>query len=102
MLAPAHIILSSVLPVYDYPWKPGLEPAEKIVTLNKWIKDYAVKNGFYYLNYYSSVVDERKGMKTIQQKGLLFIDFLLFLIGGKGQIPKFPPAGADLQSCPYN
>ena len=62
------VILSSVLPVYDYPWKPGLEPAEKIVTLNKWMKDYAAKKGFYYLDYYSSVVDERKGMKTEYSK----------------------------------
>jgi len=62
------VILSSVLPVYDYPWKPGLEPAEKIVTLNKWIKDYAAKNGCDYLDYYSSVVDERKGMKIAYSK----------------------------------
>jgi len=57
------VILCSVLPAYDYPWKPGLEPAEKIVTLNKWIKDYAAKNDLIYLDYYSSMVDERKGMK---------------------------------------
>lgn len=58
------VILSSVLPVYDYPWKRGLEPAEKIVELNKWIKEYAAKHGCDYLDYYSSVVDERKGMKA--------------------------------------
>ena len=57
------VILSSVLPVFDYPWKPGLEPAEKIVTLNKFLKNYAEKNGAIYLDYYSSLVDERKGMK---------------------------------------
>jgi len=28
------IILCSILPVYDFPWKPGLEPAEKIIALN--------------------------------------------------------------------
>src|SRR5204862_6276734 len=27
------VVLSSVLPVYDYPWKPGLEPAPKIMAL---------------------------------------------------------------------
>jgi lysophospholipase L1-like esterase len=58
------VILSSVLPVYDYPWKPGIEPAEKIVVLNKWIKAYAFKNRIIYLDYYSSMVDERKGMKA--------------------------------------
>ena len=29
-----EVVLSSVLPVYDYPWKPGLQPAQKIITLN--------------------------------------------------------------------
>jgi lysophospholipase L1-like esterase len=59
------VVLSSVLPVYDYPWKPGLNPAEKIVSLNEWIKNYASKNGCIYLDYYSSMVDERKGMKAV-------------------------------------
>ena len=58
------VVLSSVLPVFDYPWKPGLQPAEKIVTLNKMIKDYATKNGFVYLDYFSSMADERKGLKS--------------------------------------
>ncbi|MEI7830787.1 MAG: SGNH/GDSL hydrolase family protein [Prolixibacteraceae bacterium] len=58
------VILCSILPVYDYPWKPGLEPAEKIVTVNKWLKEYAAKNGCDYLDYFSSLVDERKGMKS--------------------------------------
>jgi lysophospholipase L1-like esterase len=59
-----HVILSSVLPVFDYPWKPGLEPAEKIVALNKMIKNYADKNGMTYLDYFTAMVDERKGLKN--------------------------------------
>ena len=58
------VILSSILPVYDYPWKPGLYPAEKIVKLNEMIKKYADSHGILYLDYYSSMVDSRKGMKT--------------------------------------
>ncbi|WP_242919942.1 SGNH/GDSL hydrolase family protein [Pontibacter liquoris] len=58
------VILSSVLPVYDYPWKPGLQPAEKIITLNKWIKAYAEANHMIYLDYFSAMVDDRKGMKA--------------------------------------
>lgn len=57
------VILCSVLPAYDYPWRPGIKPAEKIETLNQWIREYAEKNNFYYLDYYSSMVDARKGMK---------------------------------------
>jgi len=58
------VILCSVLPVYDYPWKPGLEPAEKIITLNKMIKTYAEKSGMVYLDFFSAMVDERKGLKA--------------------------------------
>lgn len=57
------VILCSVLPAYDYPWKPGLEPAEKIIRLNKMIKTYANSHGVDYLDYFSSMVDERNGMK---------------------------------------
>jgi len=57
------VILCSVLPAYDFPWRPGLKPAEKIVALNKWIKEYASENGFIYLDYFSSMADERNGLK---------------------------------------
>lgn len=56
-------VLSSVLPVYDYPWKPGLEPAPKIIALNQWIKDYARKHGAVYLDYHSAMADARGGMR---------------------------------------
>jgi len=62
------VILCSVLPVYDYPWKPGLEPAEKIITLNKTIKSYAENNGMIYLDFFSAMVDARKGMKAEYSK----------------------------------
>lgn len=58
------VILCSVLPAYDFPWRKGLEPAEKICKLNRWIEQYAQKNKIVYLDYYSSLVDERKGMKA--------------------------------------
>ena len=58
-----RVVLSSVLPAFDYPWKPGMQPAGKIATLNKWIKEYASANGFIYLDYYTSMVDERMGLK---------------------------------------
>ena len=35
------VILCSILPAYDYPWKPGLEPAPKIIAINAWLRDYA-------------------------------------------------------------
>ena len=48
------VILCSVLPAYDYSWRPGLEPNIKIPKLNSMIKDYAEKNKIYYLDYFSA------------------------------------------------
>ena len=59
-----RVVLSSVLPVFDYPWKPGLQPAPKIVALNKMIKDFANKNGCIYLDYFSAMADERNGLRA--------------------------------------
>ena len=36
-----RVVLASVLPVADYPWKPGLEPAPKVVALNAWLRTFA-------------------------------------------------------------
>lgn len=57
------VVLSSVLPVYDYPWRPGLEPAQKIIALNAWMQRYAAEHHAIYLDYYSAMVDGRGGMK---------------------------------------
>lgn len=64
-IATAHgirVVLSSVLPVYDYPWKPGLEPAPKIIALNAWMKRYAESVGATYLDYHSAMTDARGGL----------------------------------------
>lgn len=58
------VVLSSVLPAYNFPWRKEIEPAGKIAELNTWIKDYANKNDFIYIDYYSEMVDERKGLKS--------------------------------------
>lgn len=59
------VILCSVLPAFDFPWATGLQPAEKVSNLNKMIEKYANANGHLYLNYYSAVVDELKGLKAV-------------------------------------
>jgi len=58
-----RVVLSSVLPVYDYSWKPGLKPAPKIIALNKWMKNYARQHGAVYLDYHSAMSDEHGGMR---------------------------------------
>lgn len=58
-----RVILCSVLPALDYYWKLGLQPAEKIISLNELIKKYASENNIVYLDYYSAMVNENKGLK---------------------------------------
>jgi lysophospholipase L1-like esterase len=56
------VVLSAVMPVCDY-IRPQTErrPPEKIIALNSWMKGYAEKNGFVYLDYYTPMLDD-KGM----------------------------------------
>lgn len=60
-----EMILCSLLPAYDFPWKTGSFPAEKIETFNTMLQQYADANEILYLDYYSAMVDERKGLKSI-------------------------------------
>jgi len=57
-----HVVLCSVTPTVDYPWNRGLNPAPKIVALNAWIKDYAARKGYIYVDYYSALKDEHGGL----------------------------------------
>jgi lysophospholipase L1-like esterase len=56
------VVLSSVLPANRLPWRPSITPTEKVIQLNQMIKDYADKNNIVYLDYYSAMVDDQKGL----------------------------------------
>ncbi len=66
-----RVVISSVLPAFDFPWRPGLAPAGKVVLLNAMLKDYANKNKIVYLDYFSAMADKRKGLpKSLSQDGV--------------------------------
>ncbi len=54
-----RVVMSSIMPVCDY-IRPQTEkrPPLTIVALNEWMKEYASKNGFVYLDYYAAMVDD--------------------------------------------
>jgi lysophospholipase L1-like esterase len=58
-----RVIVASITPVADYPWRPGLGPVAKIDALNAWLKDYCTAHGATYLDYFSAMADENGGMK---------------------------------------
>ncbi|WP_343486455.1 SGNH/GDSL hydrolase family protein [Allomuricauda sp. d1] len=55
-------IVCSVLPAYDYPWRPGLQPNIKIPKLNDMLKKLAEEENVPYLDYFSAMADDRNGL----------------------------------------
>lgn len=59
-----RVVLGSVLPALDFPWRPGLQPAPRIVALNDWMRAYAKRRNLVYADYYSALVDSQRGFKS--------------------------------------
>ena len=57
------VVLCSVLPVFDYPWSPGREPAEKIIELNKALRFYAETHDVTFVDFHSPMKDNRNGLR---------------------------------------
>jgi lysophospholipase L1-like esterase len=59
-----RVVLSSVMPVCDYIRdQTSRRPPEKIIALNQWIKSYAAKHGYVYLDYYTAMLDDKGALK---------------------------------------
>lgn len=57
-------ILCSVLPANHFYWKPKEKPADTIIALNKTLRHYAETNSILFVDYYSQMVNEDKGLKV--------------------------------------
>ena len=65
-LARAHnirVIFSSVLPVHNYTSRSqdffAQRPMERILALNRWLKDYCATNDLVYLDYFPAMIDAK-------------------------------------------
>ncbi|RPH03559.1 MAG: acylhydrolase [bacterium TMED46] len=59
------VVLSSILPVYEYDWAREIkDPPSIIQAVNDALKQYAIDQGLIYLDYFSSMVDERQGLNS--------------------------------------
>lgn len=56
------VVLCSVLPANTFWWNDKIKPADKVTALNTMIKDYADRNHIIYIDYYSAMVNEQKGL----------------------------------------
>lgn len=59
------VVLCSVLPANRFVWRPALTPADKVIDLNAALREIAKLENVLYLDLYSAVVDDQKGMKAI-------------------------------------
>ena len=58
-----RVILASIPPAAAFPWSPAMKPAPQIVAFNTWLRSYAAKNGFTYVDYYAALANPDGGMK---------------------------------------
>lgn len=56
-------VLCSVLPANKLAWRPEIKPAELVVELNQKIKNYCKESNIVYLDYFSSMVGEKKELR---------------------------------------
>jgi lysophospholipase L1-like esterase len=63
-----RVVFSSILPFHNYTPKSQeffaqRSPIEKILQLNRWLNNYCAENGLIYLDYFSSMVDNKGLLK---------------------------------------
>ena len=59
------VALTTILPVYKYPGNDEVADPPKIISfINSALEEYCKKNSLIYIDYYSSMVDGKKGLKS--------------------------------------
>ncbi|MFD0792718.1 SGNH/GDSL hydrolase family protein [Mucilaginibacter litoreus] len=62
------VVISSVLPANAFPWRPAINPVEKVSRLNSMLKQYAAEKGIVYLDYFTKMVDDKAGLPAKYSK----------------------------------
>jgi lysophospholipase L1-like esterase len=59
-----HPLVCSVLPANNFPWRPEILPREKVTKLNEQLLALTKKHKATYVDYYTSTVDAKGGLKS--------------------------------------
>ena len=60
-----NVALSTILPVEKYEWNKNVDDApERISKVNLELKDYCETNNLIFINYFSAMVNDRKGLRS--------------------------------------
>ena len=57
-------VLCSVLPASKIAWKPEIKSADLVIELNEKLKGYCTENNIAYVDYFSSMVGEKKELRA--------------------------------------
>jgi lysophospholipase L1-like esterase len=57
------VIIASTPPAAAFPWSKDKQPVPQIRALNSWLKAYATKNGFTYVDYYTALATPEGAMR---------------------------------------
>ena len=57
-------ILCSVLPASKIVWKPEIKSADLVIELNEKLKKHCIENNMVYVDYFSSMVGEKKELRS--------------------------------------
>jgi lysophospholipase L1-like esterase len=58
------VVVASIPPASDFPWRHGLHPASAIEALNARLRGYAAREGFVYADYWSILASKDGGLKA--------------------------------------
>lgn len=60
----ARVIIASILPAARFGWRPEIEPVAAIAAMNAWLRDYAAREHFIYVDYFAALNDGHGGFKA--------------------------------------
>jgi lysophospholipase L1-like esterase len=58
-----RVLLASIPPTADFPWRPGLDPSPRIRRLNAWLQSYAREAGVNYVDYWPVLATDLGAMR---------------------------------------
>jgi acyl-CoA thioesterase I len=59
-----RVVLCSILPAGQYPWRTAIQPIEKIAAVNSWLAGYAIGHKLIYIDYFSKMQDGKHWMRS--------------------------------------
>jgi lysophospholipase L1-like esterase len=58
------VVLGTIPPAADFPWRRGMQPAPKVVKMNEWIRDYAKRERIVIADYHKALADGENAFRN--------------------------------------